>query len=115
MSSSTVFTKSVLQTKKKNKIKTLFLVLGRIIKNNPLLFFFCALLAVITALINFNITVNFKNAFIVKDRNIASQIIKEIKKEEGKKTEEIEKERVREILTEKLADDLAEKNQKRKE
>ncbi len=113
MSSTTVFAKTVLQTKKKSKIKILFLVLGRIIKNNPLLFFFCALLAVITAIINFNIGVNFKNAFVAKDRNIATQIIKEIKQEGDKKEKEVKKERIKEIIEKKFSDNFSDEKQKK--
>src|SRR5437868_1762070 len=98
MSPSTVFTKSVLQTKKPSKVKLLFLVLGRIIKNNPLLFFFCSLLAVITAVVNFNIGVNLKNVLLSKEKTLSEQVIKEVEKEGGDKEEEIEKKRIREIL-----------------
>src|SRR3954471_21715540 len=63
MSPTTVFTKSVRQTKKKNKAKLLFRVLRRIIRNNPKLFIFCALLAIITAIINYNVMVNLREAF----------------------------------------------------
>jgi len=62
--SSTVFTKSVLKTKKKSKIKLLFRVLRRVIKNNPKMFLFCGLLAIITAIINYNIGLNLREAFV---------------------------------------------------
>ncbi|CAG8561374.1 8328_t:CDS:1 [Paraglomus occultum] len=97
-SSSTVFTKSVLKTKKKSKIKLLFLVLGRIIKNNPFLFFFCALLAVITAVVNFNIGGNLKNLLLHKEKTLSEQVVKEVEKEEG---ERIEKKKIKEILNDK--------------
>src|SRR5215216_3689612 len=99
-SSSTVFTKPVLKTKKQSKIKLLFLVLGRVIKNNPLLFFFCSLLAVITAVINFNIGVNVKNLVLHKEKTLSEQVIKEIEEEGGKEKKDldIQKERIREIL-----------------
>jgi hypothetical protein len=64
MSPSTVFTKSVLKTKKKNKAKLLFRVLRRIIRNNPKLFIFCACLAAIVAIVNYNIGLNLREAFI---------------------------------------------------
>ena len=110
-SSSTVFTKSVLKTKKQSKIKLLFLVLGRIIKNNPFLFFFCSLLAVITAVINFNISFNAKNLFIHKEKTLSEQVIKKVEKEGGEKEEEIKKNKVREIL-EKETDEKNEKQKK---
>src|SRR3954453_11821175 len=74
MSSSTAFTKSVLKVKKQSKIKLLFLFLGRIIKNNPLLFFFCSLLAVIVAVINFNISSNVKNLILHKEKTLSEQV-----------------------------------------
>src|SRR5688572_14275543 len=101
MSSSTVFTKPVLKTKKTSKVKLLFLVLGRIIKNNPLLFFFCSLLAVITAVINFNIGVNVKNLLLSKEKTLSEQIIKEVEREGGGEKEEVEKEKIKEILAKK--------------
>ena len=70
MPKATVFTKKVLQTNKKSRLKILFRVLERIIKNNPKLFFFCVLLAITTAVINFNIFVNFRNAIQKEDINI---------------------------------------------
>jgi len=108
--SSTVFTKSVLKTKKQSKIKLLFLVLGRIIKNNPFLFFFCSLLAVITAVINFNIGANAKNLLLHKEKVLSEQVVQEIEKE-GKEKKDIEKKRIREILKEKTD----ESNEKQKE
>ena len=107
--SSTVFTKSVLKTKKQSKIKLLFLVLGRIIKNNPFLFFFCSLLAIITALINFNIGVNIKNLLLHKEKVLSEQVVQEIEKE-GKEKKDIEKKRIREILKNKV--DESNKRQK---
>lgn len=113
MSSSTVFTKSVLKTKKESKIKLLLLFLGRVIKNNPLLFFFCSLLAVIVAVINFNITSNIKNLLLHKEKTLSEKVIEEVKKEgEGKK--EIEKEKVRKIL-EKIADETNQRQREVKE
>ena len=108
MSSSTVFTKSVLKTKKQSKVKLLFLVLGRIVKNNPFLFFFCALLAIITAIINFNIGANLKNLVLHKEKTLSEQVVKEVERE---KEETIEKKRIREILKDK-ADET---NQRQKE
>src|SRR6185436_633264 len=99
-SSSTVFTKSVLKTKKQSKIKLLFLVLGRIIKNNPFLFFFCSLLAVITAVINFNIGAKEKNLLLQKKKVLSKKVVQK-KEKEGKKKKDIEKKRIREILKEK--------------
>jgi flagellar hook-basal body complex protein FliE len=111
MSLSTVFNESVLRTKKKNKIKLLFLALGRIIKNNPILFFFCSLLAIITALVNFNIGLNFRNFLTIKEKTLSEQVIKEIEKEGGEKETEIEKKRIREILEKKV--DESDKKQKK--
>src|SRR5207302_3371141 len=96
MASSSVFTKSVLKTKKPSKVKLLFLVLGRIIKNNPLLFFFCSLLAVITAVINFNISVNVKNLMLRKEKTLSEQVIKEIEKEGREEKKVIQKKKIRE-------------------
>ena len=96
MSSTSVFSKSILKTKKKNKLKLLFLFTQRIIKNNPKLFFVCSLLAVITAIINFNIGVSFKNAFFVDEKTLSNEIIEDIKKEVNDK-EKIETERIKEI------------------
>ena len=61
MSSSAVSTKSILKTKKPSKTKLFFQLLRRIIKNNPKLFLFCALLSVLVAVINFNIGANLRN------------------------------------------------------
>src|SRR5688572_22921513 len=101
MYSSTAFNKSVLKVKKQSKIKLLFLFLGRIIKNNPLLFFFCSFLAVIVAVINFNIGANVKSLILHKEKTLSEQVIKEVEREGG---EEIEKKKVRTIL-EKNADE----------
>ena len=60
MSSSTVFTKSVLKTKKQSKTKLFFRVLKRVILNNQKLFFFCVVLSVFTAIINYNISANLR-------------------------------------------------------
>ncbi|CAJ0748899.1 23167_t:CDS:1, partial [Entrophospora sp. SA101] len=98
MPTATVFTKPVLQTKKKNKLKVLALVFRRVVKNNRKLFLACSLLAVITALINFNIGVNLRHALVSKEKTLTEQTIKEIEKEGGEKTQEIEKKRIREIL-----------------
>ena len=110
MSSSTVFTKSVLKTKKPNKIKLLFLVLGRVIKNNPLLFFFCSLLAVITALVNFNVGTNLVNILTSKEKTLSEEVIKEVEKDKSDE-KSIKKQKVREILKQK-ADET---NQRQKE
>ncbi|MCE8163629.1 MAG: ATP-binding cassette domain-containing protein [Candidatus Moeniiplasma glomeromycotorum] len=98
MPHTTVFTKSVLKTKKKNKIKLLFLALGKVIKNNPFLFFFCSLLAVITALINFNIGINVKNFLLTREKTLTTATIKEIENEGGKEKKEIDRKKIREIL-----------------
>jgi len=111
MSSSTVFTKSVLKTKKQSKLKLLLLVLGRIIKNNPLLFFFCSLLAVIVAVINFNIGTNLKNVMLGKEKTLSEQVVKEVEKEKGEK---IERKRIRKILNDK-ADETEKKQREVKE
>ena len=111
MSSSTVFTKPVLKTKKQSKLKLLLLVLGRIIKNNPLLFFFCSLLAVIVAVINFNIGTNLKNVMLSKEKTLSEQIVKEVEKEKGEK---IERKRIRKILNDK-ADETEKKQREVKE
>ena len=97
---STVFSQSVLRTKKKSKLKILFLVLGRIIKNNPKLFFLCSLLAIITAIINFNIGVNFKNAFVVQEKHLTETLTEKIDEEGGEKAKQIDKQRIREIIEE---------------
>lgn len=111
MSSSTVFTKPVLKTKKQSKLKLLLLVLGRIIKNNPLLFFFCSLLAVIVAVINFNIGTNLKNVMLSKEKTLSEQVVKEVEKEKGEK---IERKRIRKILNDK-ADETEKKQREVKE
>lgn len=90
---STVFSQSVLKTKKKSRLKILFLVLGRIIKNNPKLFFLCSLLAIIVALINYNIGVNFKDAFIVHEKTLTEAVIEKIE-DEKPKSKEIDKSRI---------------------
>jgi len=111
MSSSTVFTKPVLKTKKQSKLKLFLLVLGRIIKNNPLLFFFCSLLAVIVAVINFNIGTNLKNVMLSKEKTLSEQVVKEVEKEKGEK---IERKRIRKILNDK-ADETEKKQREVKE
>jgi hypothetical protein len=98
VSPKTVFSKSVLKTKKNNKIKLLFCILGRIIKNNTKLFFFCSLLAVITAVINFNIGVNMRNALFSKEKTLNAETIKEIKEEGGKEQKYIEITKIKAIL-----------------
>ena len=100
MSSETVFTKSVLKTKKKSKFKILFLVLGRIIKNNPKLFLLCSVLAIIVAVINFNIGVNFKDAFITEERNLTKKVIAELEKKDEK---EIKVDEIKSILEKKYS------------
>src|SRR6185436_1288172 len=100
--------------KKQSKIKLLFLVLGRVIKNNPLLFFFCSLLAIITAVVNFNIGVNLKHALFSKEKTLSEHVIKEIENEGGKEKKEIENKRIREIL-EKKATENNEQQKKVKE
>src|SRR2546429_5004985 len=102
MSNSTVFTKSVLQTKKKSKSKLFFLILRRIIKNNPKLFFFCSLLAVLTAIINFNIGVGFKDAFITEERTLSQRTINEIEKNYKKNEDKIQTTEIKKILNEQL-------------
>nr|CAG8454511.1 11756_t:CDS:2 [Entrophospora candida] len=72
MSSETVFTKSVLKTKKKT---------------------------VITAVINFNIGINFKDAFITEERTLTNKVIAEL--ERRNKGEEIKAEEIKEILEKK--------------
>lgn len=99
MLSTTVFSKSVLQTKKQSKIKLLFLVLGRIIKNNYKLFFACSFLAVITAAINFNITNNTRDVLLGKEKTITEQTIKEIEEIKG---DRVEKQKIVEILEQKI-------------
>jgi hypothetical protein len=101
MSSKTVFTKSVLKTKKKSKFKILFLVLSRIIKNNPKLFLLCSVLAVIVSVINFNIGVNFKDAFITEERNLTKKVIAELEKKDEKK--EIKVDEIKSILDKKYS------------
>lgn len=110
MSLSTVFNKSLLQTKKESKIKLLFLALGRIIKNNPILFFFCSLLAIITALVNFNIGINFRNLITnaTKEKTLSEQVIEEV---ENEKSNDIKKERIRDIIK----NNLKEKNKQQRE
>jgi hypothetical protein len=98
MSAETVFTKPVLRTKKKSKFKILFLVLGRIIKNNPKLFLLCSSLAVMVAIINFNIGVNFKDAFIEEERTLTKKVIATLERKE--KDEEIKVEEIKKILEE---------------
>lgn len=63
MSYATVFTPSVIQQKKINKFKLLWLVFRNIVKNNLNLFLFNIFLAIVTAVINFNVRLNLKNAF----------------------------------------------------
>ena len=101
MSSQTVFTKPVLRTKKKSKFKILFLVLGRIIKNNPKLFLLCSLLAVIVAIINFNIGINFKDAFITEEKTLTTKVITKL--ESRKEGEKIEAEEIKKILEDKYS------------
>ncbi|MCE8164011.1 MAG: ABC transporter ATP-binding protein [Candidatus Moeniiplasma glomeromycotorum] len=113
-STSTVFSQSVLKTKKKNKLKILFLVLGRVIKNNPKLFFACSLLAVVVAIINFNIGVNFKDAFLVQEKHLTEAVIEKIDDEDKeKKTQQINKQRIKEI-TEEEYQRVIQQNQKDK-
>ena len=83
MSSSTVFSKSVLKTKKESKLKLLLRFTINIIRKNRGLFFVCALLAVITAIINFNIGVCFKNTFFVDEKTLSTQTIEAIKEDKG--------------------------------
>ncbi|WNE40306.1 MAG: Vitamin B12 import ATP-binding protein BtuD [Mycoplasmataceae bacterium] len=110
MSLSTVFNKSLLQTKKESKIKLLFLALGRIIINNPALFFFCSLLAIITALVNFNIGINFRNLITnaTKEKTLSEQVIEEIENEKG---DDIKKEKVKDIIK----NNLKEKDKQQRE
>ncbi|KLL02580.1 MAG: ABC transporter ATP-binding protein [Mycoplasmataceae bacterium RC_NB112A] len=102
-SPSTVFSKSVLKTKKKNKVKILFLVLGRVIKNNPKLFFLCVLLGIFVAIINYNIGVVFKNAFMVQEKELTVAVNEKIDEEKGENNQPVEyisKQRIREITKE---------------
>jgi len=61
MSHSAVFTSPIIQ--KKNKFKLLWLVFCNIVKNNLNLFLFNIFLAIVAAVINFNIRLNLKEAF----------------------------------------------------
>lgn len=63
MSHTAVFTPSIIQQKKKDRFKLLWLVFCNIVKNNLNLFLFNVFLAIITAIINFNVRLNLKNAF----------------------------------------------------
>ncbi|CAG8672856.1 8082_t:CDS:2, partial [Ambispora leptoticha] len=66
---------------------------------------------VITAVINFNISVNVKNLLLHKEKTLSEQVIKEIENEGGAEKKVIEKRRIREILAEKTD----ENNKKQKE
>jgi len=81
VSSSTVFTKSVLKTKKESKLKLLFRFTRNVISNNPWLFLAGSLLAVIAAINNFNIRVCFKDAFFVDEKTLNTQTIEIINKD----------------------------------
>ncbi|RHZ37130.1 ATP-binding cassette domain-containing protein [endosymbiont GvMRE of Glomus versiforme] len=63
MPQAAIFTPTVIQQKKKSKFKLLWLVFLNIVKNNLSLFLFNVFLAIITAIINFNIRLNLKEAF----------------------------------------------------
>lgn len=102
MPSSTLFNKSILKIKKESRIKLLFFALGRIIKSNPILFFFCSLLAIITALVNFNIGINARNFITIKEKTLSEQVIEEIEKEGGEEKKDIEKKQIRKILEKKV-------------
>ena len=56
--------------------------MGRVIKNNPKLFFASALLAVFVAIINFNIGVSFKDAFIEHEQTLTNAVIEKMEDEE---------------------------------
>ena len=99
MSSVTIFSKSVLKNKKINKLKLLFRVFGRIIKNNSKLFFFCSILAILTAMINFSIGINGRNIIFNRGETFIESTIKEIDKEP---TEEIKIDKIKKILDEKI-------------
>jgi ABC-type multidrug transport system fused ATPase/permease subunit len=97
--SSTVFTKSVLKTKKKSKLKLLFNFTRNIISNNPWLFLACSLLAIITAIINFNIGICFKNAFFVDEKTLSTEAIEAINKS---KKEKIDIDEIKAIINQKV-------------
>ncbi|MCE8167080.1 MAG: ABC transporter ATP-binding protein [Candidatus Moeniiplasma glomeromycotorum] len=91
--------------------------MGKIIKNNPKLFFLCSLLAVFVAIINFNIGVVFKNAFIVQEKELTAAVNEEIDKEGGEKAKEVKdisKQRIKEI-TESECRRVIKQNQEKKE
>jgi len=104
VSSSTVFSKSVLKTKKESKLKLLLRFTTNIIKKNPRLFFVCALLAIVTAIINFNIGVCFKDAFFVNEKTLSTQTIEVINKDTG---DTIDIDRIERIIEEKVNENEA--------
>ena len=108
MSFSTVFSKSVLKTKKESKIKLLFRFTTNIIKKNLGLFLVCSLLAIVTAIINFNIGICFKNAFFVDEKTLSTETIKAINKD---KEETIDLAEIKRIVNEKAdeSEDLQKK------
>lgn len=59
----TIFSDSLLKTSEENKVIMLLKALKEIIKNKTKLFISCSLLAIITAIINFNISINVRNNF----------------------------------------------------
>lgn len=63
MSQAVIFTPSIFKQKKINKLKLLWLVFHNIVANNLYLFIFNVFLAIITAVINFNVRLNLKEAF----------------------------------------------------
>ena len=82
MSKVTIFSKSVLKTKKNdNKLKLLSRVFGRIIKNNRKRFFFCSVFAIFTAMVNFSIGINARNLIFNSGKTFAEATIEEINKE----------------------------------
>ena len=100
MSSSTVFSKSFLKTKKENKFQLLFRFARKIISNNLRLFLACSLLAVITAIINFNIGIAFKDAFFTDEKTLSTETIENIKKKVKNDEETIEIEEIKKIIDE---------------
>lgn len=114
MSSSTVFSKSVLKTKKESKIKLLLCFTTNIIKKNLGLFFVCSLLAIVTAIINFNIGICFKNAFFVDEKTLSTETIKAINKINKDKEETIDLAEIKRIVIKK-ADESEDSQKKVKE
>jgi len=70
------------------------------------------LLAVVVTIINFNIGVNFKNAFIVQEKHLSEAVIEKIENE-GKKEKEISRQRIKEITEEEYQRVIKEKQESR--